>query len=101
MADSPAFDAACERLAAETALSALEARGTVRFALRDAGLEARSVSSKELAVVVTKLLPKELTARGVKEADAVCRRIADALSALKTAAAADTPEAVFGRLGGR
>ncbi len=98
MADSTAFTALCEALENETTLARLEARGTIRLALRQAGLDAGSVTAAQLAVVVEKILPDELAARGV-EAE-VCPRLASALANLtETADPNDSPEAVFSRLG--
>src|SRR5690606_5066988 len=64
MAGSQAFEWLCEAIEAGTSLERLEARGTVRIALKQAGLEARSATAAELAVVVGKILPRELRQRG-------------------------------------
>lgn len=100
MADSPSFDFACGELERATTLDRLEARGTVRLALKETGLEARSVTASQMAAVMDKILPKELTNRGVENADSICTMIAEALSEMRDEVAADTPEAVFQRLGG-
>jgi hypothetical protein len=42
MADSPCFDRVCAALESETSLDRIEARGTVRLALKGAGLDAAS-----------------------------------------------------------
>jgi hypothetical protein len=102
MAGSQAFEWLCEAIEAGTSLERLEARGTVRIALKEAGLEARSASPSELAVVVAKILPRELRNRGVADEDAVCSRLAAGLRNLDVGgqAAHDTPDAIFRRLGG-
>lgn len=101
MADSSAFDFACNELERGTSLQRLEARGTVRLALKDAGLEARSVSALQMSAVMTQLMPKELHNRGVENAEPICRAIASALASLPDdGVAVDTPESVFQRLGG-
>ena len=103
MANSKAFDAVCAELESATSFNALEARGTVRLALKAAGLDAGSVTAAQLAVVLAQVLPGELTNRGVDNAESVCRDIAARLSTLAPdddAADADSPEAVFARLGG-
>lgn len=102
MASTSPFDYVCEQLERISALSNLEARGTVRLALKQAGFEARSVSAEELAVVVKKVLPGELKARAVDDADGVCEMLATELKAGGFAAGTDdnAPEAVFRRLGG-
>jgi triphosphoribosyl-dephospho-CoA synthetase len=103
MATAAAFDFVCEELERATSLNTLEARGTVRLALKAAGIDAKSASAEQLRVVVTKLLPAELQSRGCSDADRVCREIAERLvtRSFEQPGAADSPEAVFARLGGR
>ena len=48
MADSNAFTTLCEKLEQSSTLDRLEARGTVRLSLKQAGLEAASVSASQL-----------------------------------------------------
>ncbi len=104
MADAPAFDWTCTRLEQDTSLDRLESRGTVRLALKAAGLEARSVTAEQMTVVIHKVLVNELTTRGIDGAEDVCGRLADSLEGeaanLASGAAAETPDAVFSRLGG-
>lgn len=52
MADSPAFAWTCAEIVRTTSLSELVARGTVRLALKQAGLAPDSVSGEEMAVVL-------------------------------------------------
>jgi hypothetical protein len=101
MADSPAFEAACVSLETAGSLNRLEARGTVRLALKQAGLDAKCVTARELVTVVQRVLPAQLAARGVEQLEALCSRIAQALAGVVDGVASgDTPEAVFSRLGG-
>lgn len=103
MAGSPAFESACEELERATSLGRLEARGAMRLVLKQAGLEARSVSAREIAVAIEKLLPGELGALGIDDRDAVCRATASRLRELQRTearASAEAPEEVFRRLGG-
>ena len=100
MADSPAFDFVCSELEQRSNLDRLEARGTVRLALREAGLEARSVTPDQMKVVVERVLPKELTTRGIADADAVCSRLKQGLSQVQMGARSESPDSVFERLGG-
>lgn len=100
MADSVAFDFVCSELEKETSLDRLEARGTVRLALKQAGLEARSVTPDQIAVVLEKLLPGELSVRGIENGDSLCAGIRTQVERLEVTASADTPDAVFERLGG-
>jgi hypothetical protein len=100
MADAAAFELACEVLERDTALERLEARGTVRLALKAAGLDARGVTPEQMTVVATNVLPGELESRGVEDGAGVCAALAEKLARLETSDAAETPEAVFARLGG-
>ena len=100
MADSTSFEFACSELERTTSLDRLEARGTVRLALKETGLEARSVAPGQMATVMSKVLPKELAIRGIAESESICSAIAAALSQLPDEDVAETPEAVFQRLGG-
>jgi hypothetical protein len=101
MAESAAFALVCEVLERDTSLDRLEARGTVRLALKAAGLDARDVAPDQMVVVVTKLLPRELESRGVADGDGVCVALGAKLAQMETTpGAGETPEAVFARLGG-
>lgn len=100
MSDSKAFDFACAELERATSLDRLEARGTIRIALKQAGLQAASVSAHQMGVVMTELMPGELQTRGVEDAAGVCASIRSGLASLPDDTAADAPEAVFARLGG-
>lgn len=101
MAESSAFSRMCEELETQTSLDRLASRGTVRLALKKAGLEPRAVTSQQMSVVLSKVLPAELASRGVADAEAACRAIASRLETLASSAgAAETPDAVFARLGG-
>jgi hypothetical protein len=104
MADSAAFCWACEEIERVTRLSRLEARGTVRLALKEAGLEPRSVSAEQMKTILKKVMPAELASRGIEEAASLCGEIARALENAKlgdAASTAETPEEVFRRLGAR
>lgn len=100
MADSEAFDLVCEKIESTTSLDRLAARGTVRIALKQAGLEARSVTPDQMQVVVERILPGELQSRGIESGEGVCQSITSALSGLASTGGAETPDAVFRRLGG-
>jgi len=102
MADSPIFTAACSRLEEATSFNTLESRGTVRIALKSAGLEAGSVTSEQMTVVLERVMPKELSARGVEDPEGVCASIRSALDHVSTSeSSTETPDAIFARLGSR
>ena len=100
MADSPAFDFVCSELEARTELDRLAARGTVRLALKQAGLEARSVTPDQMKVVLDKVLPEELDSRGIEGGAGVCSELQGGLASIEGGATPETPDAVFKRLGG-
>lgn len=100
MADSAAFNWTCAELERETDLDRLESRGTVRIALKGAGLEASSVQPDQMRVVIEKMLPGELQARGVGDADRVCARLAEGVVRVQSERGPESPDAVFERLGG-
>ena len=100
MADSEAFEEVCALLEGLTEFSRLEARGTIRIALKQAGLKPALVRASELIVVVRAVLPTELESRGIKEADSVCAQLSSALSRISDFPSCETPESVFSRLGG-
>ena len=76
MAESQYFEIACDALERATPLSQLEARGTVRIALKAAGFDSRSVNRPQVLAMVLGPLPTELSRRGVDEHEEVCRGIA-------------------------
>lgn len=100
MADSAAFELICTTLERRTELDRLQARGTVRLALREAGLDARAATVEQMRVVVDRVLPRELEARGVADADGLCADLVVGLDDVVDEAPAETPETVFQRLGG-
>ena len=65
MADSATFEWVCNELEQRTSLDRLEARGTVRLSLKQAGLEPGTVTTEQMKVVLEKVLPSELDSRGV------------------------------------
>lgn len=100
-AGSPAFEAACASLEQRSGLDRLAARGTIRLMLKDAGLEPKTVTARELAVAVRRLLPGELSTRGhAEDAEALSVLVVGALERVEDRPGGDTPEAVFARLGG-
>jgi len=99
-ATSPAFDRVCEELEHTTSLDRMQCRGTVRLALKEAGLDAAHVQPREMTVVLQRLLPAALEARGIDGATALCEQIARGIAALAASPEGDSPDAIFKRLGG-
>lgn len=100
MSQSSAFRMVSEGIERRTALDRLQSRGTLRIALRQAGLQAKSVSATEMAVVLERILPTELESRGVAKPEALCAALAACLHELEADPQAESPDQVFERLGG-
>ncbi len=95
------FDLAAQKLEQRTGFSALEARGTLRIAIKAAGLDPKSVKRDELRVVFEKLMPGELERRGVKDTAVICAAVIDELESAPIAesdAPSSSPDDVFRRL---
>jgi hypothetical protein len=105
MADAMAtdlFDLAAEKLEGRTDMDRLAARGTLRIALKEAGLDAQKLTVPQLRAVFEKLMPKELEARGVNDAAATCQaamnEIASSADSIGIAPSVSADD-VFKRLG--
>ncbi len=101
MANQPVFQFVCNALVDATNFSDLESRGTMRIALKQAGLDPRSVSSGDMAVVLQKVTPGELEQRGIDQASHICGEIVQNLKnqQFSEEQTSESPEAVFSRLG--
>ncbi len=97
------FDLTAERLEHHTSLDRMEARGTLRIALKEAGLDPQSIALTQLYVLFEKVMPGELKSRGVRDSDVVCRAVMDDVTSSWTAAGTPSPASpddIFRRLGG-
>jgi hypothetical protein len=97
------FDLAAEKLEGGTNMDRLAARGTLRIALKEAGLDAHKLTIPQLRAIFEKLMPKELDARGVSDAVAACGAIIDEITGSADAvniASSASPDDIFKRLGG-
>ena len=97
------FDLAAERLEHHTSLDRLEARGTLRLAFKEAGLEPKHVTTEQLRVLFERVLPGELETRGVGDAASVCSAVMNDVA--RSPVARDEPgsasaDEIFRRLGG-
>ena len=98
MAASAAFEALCSELAKVAGMDRWTARGALQLALMDAGLEKTSVTAPQLAIVVERLLPRQLQSHGGLDVGAVCRRLRGVLELLPAPASDEGAEDVFSRL---
>ncbi len=99
--DATLFDFAAERLEHHTGLDRLAARGTLRIALKSAGLTVKSVTARDLCVVFEKVMPEELDSRGVGDVQDVCAAVLTDLGSAGGATAnagATSPDEIFRRL---
>ena len=97
------FDIAADQLGESTEMDRLAARGTLRLALKQAGLDPQNLSIPQLRAVFEKLMPGELEARGVPDAAATCKAVMDEVANAASTAdlkASNSPDAIFKRLGG-
>ena len=73
------FEFVAAELQKRTDLEDLEARGTVRLALKSSGLTAREVTQEQMIVVIDQVLPRELKVRGVENPEGVCGDLSQAV----------------------
>jgi hypothetical protein len=102
MSESPVFAWLGDALEKRTSLSRIEARGTVRLVLKDAGLEPGAVNAAQMGVVITRLLPSALERRGVSDVSVLCETLCSELRTFaKTLSlpVKDTAYDVFERMG--
>jgi len=95
------FDRLCEELERSTTLARLAARGAVRLALREGGLEADTLTPRQVEAMLRHVLPAELRKCGVAEPDGVCAELARRLPAGAADADTSAPEDMFRRIRGR
>jgi hypothetical protein len=97
--DATLFDLAAEQLEQHAGFDRLEARGTLRIALKAAGLKPNNLTGAQLQVVFEKVMPEELKSHGVSDMQDVCAAVlADLGSAGAAHASTTNPDEIFGRL---
>jgi hypothetical protein len=95
------FEFVAEELQKRSDLENLEARGTIRLALKSSGLTAREVTREQMVVVIDQIMPRELRVRGVEDPEAVCGELSRAVKGFEAEGdepAGRSPEDVFRRL---
>ena len=100
---STIFDYVAKEIEERSDLGKLEARGTVRLVLKEAGFDAGAITAEQMAVVLERLMPEALASRGVADAEAICSSLAVAIRDFKDAVEEHgiaSPESVFARLAG-
>ncbi len=98
---STVFEWACAELEKSTTMSRLQARGTLRLVLGNAGLDLETLTGRQFRVVAAKLLAKELRARAIADADFICDELQRIPMDVEAGAGLlhPAPEDVFKRLG--
>jgi hypothetical protein len=98
--ESPVFERTADELEVLSRMSRLEARGTLRLALKDAGLVPKTINAKAMLVVLDRILPQLLVRRGVTNAPDMCRVLSGIVRGLTSESSndIDTPEKVFARI---
>ena len=83
-------------------MNSLESRGTVRLALKNAGLDAKGVTPDQMTIVLSKVLPGELAQRAVEAGESLCKGIIARMATRQfDAGGGEQVEEVFGRMGAR
>jgi hypothetical protein len=98
VSESSAFAWLCSQVEEATGFSRIEARGTVRLALKELGLLAADLTPNQASSVAAHALPRELGARGVGDAEALCCRLADEAKTLPDERSGAAPDEIFGEL---
>jgi len=103
VSEAAAFDWLCTELESRSSLDRLEARGTVRLALKQSGLDVHSVNAEQMLIVIERVLPEELRVRGVEGVDQLCRQLMQSLAGedLAVSSTEQSPDEIFRRLGGQ
>jgi hypothetical protein len=95
------FDFAAAELQKRSDLETLEARGTIRLALKSSGLTASEVTREQMVVVIDQVMPRELRVRGVENPEGVCGELSQAVKGFEIEggeSAGTSPDDVFSRL---
>ena len=88
--ESDLFALVAAGLEAHTDLDRLEARGTLRIALKKAGVDPKTFTVPELEAVFAKIMPDELAQRGAANAVEVCGIVLKSLPSEVPAAPGDS-----------
>jgi hypothetical protein len=98
MTPASLFDWISDQVEQATNWSRLEARGTVRLALKELGLDPRTVRKREVTAAVRIALGPALMSRRVTNASAVCEELIRRLEVVDIEPVADSPEEIFRRI---
>jgi hypothetical protein len=99
MSQSPVFEWVAGRLQTATRWSAMEARGTLRLALKEMGVDPRFVTKREMLAVLRTRLNRALEARRYSDARQLCAWFEEELTHATFEREVESPEAIFQRFG--
>lgn len=94
-----AFTIVADRLCELSALDRLEARGTLRIALKKAGVDAKHLGRDDLEATFAEILPAELEARGCADSKAICDAILNSLGGDVPESSTRSSDEIMRRLG--
>jgi hypothetical protein len=93
------FEWVSQKIAAAAGWTNLVARGTVRLALKEMGLDPRTVGKKEMATALRNSLGRLLEMHQVADAKGLCERLEHELwNAQMSSSSVESPEDIFKRL---
>lgn len=93
------FDWLAEGMEKATNLDRLQARGALRLALKEAGLDPDQLTRSYAAGVIDRVLPERLVAMGVEDVASVCEALSRGLATLDAGAdESHGAESLFARL---
>jgi hypothetical protein len=98
MPEGTLFDSVADALQRAAGLDVLATRGTLRLALKSAGLEAKDVTPAQMRVVLDRVLPGELEGRGVTGARGICDTLIEMVGRADAGGRSDAPEEIFRRM---
>jgi hypothetical protein len=97
--DSDAFTIVADRLCKLSDLDRLEARGTIRLAFKQAGVDVRCFGMDDLEAVFAKIMPRELQARGCSDSESICKAVVNSMHGDLPETAARSSDEIMRRLG--
>ncbi len=106
MSDIPLFDLVAQEIENRCQLTTIQVRGTLRIAIKDAGLDPKLITTRQMTVILNKVLGQHLIRRGI-EAEQSKQICATIVSTITEADLPDPtgierlPESLFERLNQR
>ena len=93
------FTIVADRLCELSELNRLEARGTIRIAFKNAGVDAKCFGLDDLEAILAKILPGELENLGCADSRSICDEILKSVRIALPETATDSRDEIMRRLG--